>query len=157
MKRVNLFIPTILILLCFLSCSTLADQIRSTSYPTLEKAVFTSALNSDGSPTDERTVFSPYEKIYLALYIKNAVANKTVIKMNFRDMGIDFSKYITSTRDGNQWVGIDTGITDLFEIPALKDGKKYMRMKLDQVITFSWIRPEDGVLLIDSIPIVVAK
>jgi hypothetical protein len=77
--------------------------------------------------------------------------------MYYRDMGIDFSKYITATRDGNQWIGIDTGLTDPFEIPALKDGKTYTRMKLDQRIPFIWIIPEDGVLLINSIPLVIAK
>lgn len=157
MKRFYLFILVILTVISVSSCSTLIEQIRSTSYPTLEKAVFTSGLNSDGSPIDERTLFSPYEKIYLSVYIRNATANKAVIKMSFIEYGIDFSKYITAVKDGNQWIGIDTELTNPFEIPALGDGKIYTRMKVDQDIYFYWITPEDGVLLTKTIPLVIAN
>lgn len=156
MKR-SIVLTMLAVALLVSGCETMAKQMRSTTEPALVKAVLTSGLNDDGSPIDERTVFTPYEKIYLSIYVKNAKANRTVIKMWLREPVSEVSKYLTAKKDGDQYIGIDTGITDPFEIPALKDGKTYIRMKLDQTLQFSFVTPTNGVILIDDLPIVIAK
>lgn len=152
----SLAIMIVAVVLLTSSCVSLTNQVRSTTEPTLVTAVFTSGLNPDGSPIDERIVFSPYEKIYLSVYVKNAIAKKTVIKMHLPWYLSPVTKYLTATRDGDQYIGIDTEITAPFKYPALGAGE-YLRMKIDQTIIFSFVTPSDGVILIDELPIIVAE
>jgi hypothetical protein len=107
----------------------------SSSNTKIDRIVFSNDINDDGSPRNDKVVFNPSEKIYLSIFIKNAEAEKTIVKMEYMFYLHRVTKYLTAKTNGDQWVSVDTGITDLFTI----GDTKYKLQNIESTVEFSLI------------------